>query len=395
MYRNYFIIGITLISLVPILFRGAAGQVTLIGRYDTPGWAYKVAVRGNYAYVADWSSVQIIDISDPTSPSLVGNYDAPRVYAYDVAVSDSYAYVASGYSGLLILDISNPCSPTLVGSVGTSDEAVGVAVLGDYAYVASRFSGLHIIDISNPASPFRTGSYRCYISAVAVTGNYAFLGDRPHGLTILDISDPTSPSLVVRGFGSCGHIERVVVIGDYAYVVDFGCHLQIVDISNLTSPFLVGYHSNQLGGAWDVAVKDEYAYVAYGYDTGGILRIVNISHPASPTLVWEYDTPDWACGVCVDENYIYLVDKHLGLNILEFICEDNVKGNVNNDCVVDAADLIRTVNIILKTGPDPTSHELWAADGNGLPGKCDGDEVINVLDIVKIVRLILNLEKCP
>ena len=223
MYLNYFVIGIILILLVPLIFGVAAGQVTLIGRYDTPGWAFKVAVMGNYAYVADWSSMQIIDISDPTSPFLVGNYDDPRAYAYDVAVSGSYAYVASGYSGLLILDISNPSSPTLGGRVSTSDDAYGVAVLGNYAYVASRFSELHIIDISNPASPFITGSYRGDISAVAVTGNYAYLGDRPNGLTILDISDPTSPSQVVKGFGSCAHIERVVVIGDYAYVVDFGC----------------------------------------------------------------------------------------------------------------------------------------------------------------------------
>ena len=395
--RAHFIIVAIVASLVLILSQIAAGQITLIGQFETEGWAFNVTVRGNYAYVADRrSGMQIIDISDPTSPSLTGNYDVVRMDAMDVEVSGSHAYVASGYPGLLILDISNPSTPTFVGSVDTQEDALDVAILGEYAYVASTSSGLHIIDISNPTLPFLTGSYKSsYATAVAVKDNYAYLGDRPEGLTIIDISDPTSPSRVVRGFGDCAqHIESVVVEGDYAYVLDFGCGLHIIDITDPTSPSLVGTYLAP-GGAWDVAVKDEYAYVAYGYNEGGMLRIVNISHPASPSFLWEYNTPDWACGVCVDENYIYLVDAHNGLNILEFTCTVDVKGNVNNDCVVDGTDVIRTVNIILKTDPNPTSHELWAADCNGPVGTSDGDGTVNVLDVIKIVRLALAFEHCP
>ena len=47
---------------------------TLVGNYDTSGFATGVQVVGNYAYVANgYSGLQIIDISNPTTPTLKGN----------------------------------------------------------------------------------------------------------------------------------------------------------------------------------------------------------------------------------------------------------------------------------------------------------------------------------
>jgi len=58
--------------------------------------------KGSYAYVADGDSgLQVIDISNPSSPNRVGYYDTPGS-AYDVAVKGSYAYVADGSGGLQI-----------------------------------------------------------------------------------------------------------------------------------------------------------------------------------------------------------------------------------------------------------------------------------------------------
>ena len=49
------------------------------------------------------------------------------------------AYVTDELSGLQIIDISNPASPTLAGVYNTPGYAVGVAVAGNYAYVADEF----------------------------------------------------------------------------------------------------------------------------------------------------------------------------------------------------------------------------------------------------------------
>ncbi|MFM6349430.1 MAG: hypothetical protein ACKPFK_30445, partial [Dolichospermum sp.] len=45
--------------------------------------------------------------------SLIGNYNTPD-YAFNLTVVGNYAYVGDGTSGLQIINISNPSSPTLV-----------------------------------------------------------------------------------------------------------------------------------------------------------------------------------------------------------------------------------------------------------------------------------------
>jgi len=117
---------------------------TEVSFYDTRSYAYGVAVSGRYAYVADGSgSLRIVDVSDPANPTEVGSYDTPR-YAVGVVVSGSYAYVAA-WSGLRIVDVSDPTHPTEVGACDTPGRAEGVALSGSYAYVADGDGGLVIL----------------------------------------------------------------------------------------------------------------------------------------------------------------------------------------------------------------------------------------------------------
>jgi Ca2+-binding RTX toxin-like protein len=113
-----------------------------------------------------------------------------------VQVVGNYAYVADGGSGLQIIDISNPATPTFKGNYDTSGRAYGVQVVGNYAYVADYQSGLQIIDISNPAAPTLKGNYQTSGNAfdVQIVGNYAYVADYEGGLQILDVSDFTNPS---------------------------------------------------------------------------------------------------------------------------------------------------------------------------------------------------------
>ena len=82
---------------------------------------YGVAISGTCAYVADCDSgLQVIDISTPSSPHLIGSCDTPD-YAYGVAISGTCAYVADDDSGLQVIDISTPSSPHLIGSCDTPE----------------------------------------------------------------------------------------------------------------------------------------------------------------------------------------------------------------------------------------------------------------------------------
>ena len=111
------------------------------------------------------AGLQIIDVSNPASPVLVGAYDTSD-FARDVYVSGSLAYVADWRAGLQVIDVSNPASPIRRGGYDTSGYAYDVFVSGSLAYIADRDAGLQIIDVSNPANPVRrrrlSTSARCH-----------------------------------------------------------------------------------------------------------------------------------------------------------------------------------------------------------------------------------------
>jgi len=107
--------------------------VELVGQIG--GSTYAVAVQGDYAYIGAGPRLVILDISTPSSPSVVGQTDVLPEVVGGVAVDGDYAYVADGGGGLRIVDISDPASPTEAGYYDTPGYADGVAVVGDFTMV--------------------------------------------------------------------------------------------------------------------------------------------------------------------------------------------------------------------------------------------------------------------
>ena len=86
-----------------------------------------------------------------------------------------------------------------------------------------------------------------------------------------------------------GYFSDTVVEGDFAYCVN-GSALLIINITNPSRPILTGYCSTP-GNAKGVAIVGNYAYVA-DWDSG--LQVVDISDPAHPALIANYDTQKYA-----------------------------------------------------------------------------------------------------
>ena len=55
--------------------------------------------------------------------------------------------------GLQIIDVSDPVKPALLGSIDTNGDYRDVVVVGTTVYVAAGYAGLKIIDVSDPTSP--------------------------------------------------------------------------------------------------------------------------------------------------------------------------------------------------------------------------------------------------
>ena len=93
------------------------GQNLLVSQIGQWGGAVQaVEVVGTTGYLAQGPSLVVMDLSDPANPQELGRAILPDL-AQDVSVVGSYAYVADDDSGLQILNISNPAAPTLVGTL--------------------------------------------------------------------------------------------------------------------------------------------------------------------------------------------------------------------------------------------------------------------------------------
>ncbi|HEC33286.1 MAG TPA: hypothetical protein ENI37_01045, partial [Chloroflexi bacterium] len=172
---------------------------TLIGfvdLVDLPSMVVGVDLAGQLVYAAEeWVGLKIVDVSDPSNMSVVGVYDTPG-YAEDVAVAANFAYVADG-DGLQVVDVSDPAHPVGLGSYDTPGWAVGVAISGTVAYVTDGGGGLFAVDVSEPLTPTLIGAYDTpgYSQEVAVVGDYVYVADGHGGLLVLEWADGHGTSL--------------------------------------------------------------------------------------------------------------------------------------------------------------------------------------------------------
>ena len=270
-----------------------------------------IAVSGNYAYVVDFGSedLKVIDISNPSSPSLQGSLGL-GFFPISVAVSGNYAYVVDiGSEDLTVIDVSNPSLPSLQGSLGIGSSPYSIAVLGNYAYVVDWGSeDLKVIDVSNPSLPSLQGSLGIGSDpfSIAVSGNYAYVVDQgSEDLKVIDVSNPSLPSLQGSlGIGS--QPISIAVSGNYAYVVDQGSEdLKVIDVSNPSLPILQG--SLDIGSTpRSVAVSGNYAYVVDGGSDD--LKVIDISNPSLPSLQGSLGIGSFPTSIAVSGNYAYVVD---------------------------------------------------------------------------------------
>jgi len=116
----------------------------LVGRL--PGAISAVAVSADFAYFGGGSGLFIADVSDPSTPRLVGKVASP-FGVKGITVSDGYAFVAEGGSGpgLRVIDVSTPSAPVEVGHFDWSLYAwVRVAVSGGSVFLAAGEAGLYV-----------------------------------------------------------------------------------------------------------------------------------------------------------------------------------------------------------------------------------------------------------
>ncbi len=159
----------------------------------TTGDARAVAIKGNYAFVADYvNSTTAVDITNPAAPVVVSNITDPNLggYLQDIALSNTFALAADVkfVNGIPITDITNPTAliaRQILNFPQRDDNGMGIAIDGTYAYLATEHNTLNKFGVS--------GDSRLYI------GQYLSLVDNKGIPPTASIAAPLNGSQVVRG----------------------------------------------------------------------------------------------------------------------------------------------------------------------------------------------------
>lgn len=130
----------------------------LVGVYDNgyTGDSFGIEVRGNYAYLVSYDNLIVVDISNPGSPTKVGTR---RCFSsvgdrHEIYLKGDYAYIAAFDAGLKIIDVSDPTYPTLAASFEFPGDARDLHIKDDYIYAIDGYSGkLLILKVNFPGPP--------------------------------------------------------------------------------------------------------------------------------------------------------------------------------------------------------------------------------------------------
>lgn len=243
---------------------------------DTGPGLNAIDVAGTKAYVASESEtaqLQIIDITLPSSPSVVSSLQLPGSgeEASTIHYSGGRVYIGTEQSSgpeFFVIDVSNPASPTSLGSYNVNADVNAIVVVGTTAYVAnSGNTELLVLNVTNPAAISQVGSYNAAGTAdgksLFVSGTTLYLG-RSSGsgeFLILDVTSSSPSLLATQAVGSDvnGIQQRDNLL--FLATSDSNKEFQVWDIGNLASISMwSSFNFSQIGTGIDY--EDNLVYMA-------------------------------------------------------------------------------------------------------------------------------------
>ena len=297
-----------------------------LGAYDTSGRASDLAVLESHIYVADGAAgLDILEVKDAFAPlAKLSSYQL-QSSPYAAAPDGTLMHVAAGGSGLHAMDLSSPDAPVLLGVLDTMLEADidrnNVVNFFDVARLANNWLAAGTLlegdiykdnvvnprDVAKLAADWLSSDALDEVRDVEISGTTAYLANGRSGFQIVDISSPAA--VLLGDYATDAPACSVAVAGSTAIVAD-GVSVYLLDVTNSLSPSLIGQWVSD-GWAHGVAIDSSYGYVANGSRGLQILNLADASEAGS------YDTPGVAFAVTVANDIAYIADGRAGVQILD------------------------------------------------------------------------------
>lgn len=168
------------------------------------------------------AALSVIDATIPTNPHTISEITmASSCYSdiYDITFKDNNAYLSMGSGGMVVVNISDPTKPSIVSRYDPTDHSFddvflprSVAIDGNFAFVihGTFYSGvggddiplIHVLDISNPAD----------ITKVSVVPTNAANFDLSFVKNRLFISGSTNPVMVYDPYNTSSNEPRALAM---------------------------------------------------------------------------------------------------------------------------------------------------------------------------------------
>jgi hypothetical protein len=211
-----------------------------VARYATAYPAWDVAREGPHLYLAA-GDLEVLDITNAEAPVRIGLFEGfpPDFYleqgsygSHDVsgvAVAKGLAYLL-GRATMRIVDVQDPTHPSLLGTYAVRGAPASVphssriVVEGTYAYFVNpigRGTGLHLVDVADPETPQRV-AFLSTIGELAFHQGMVYLATS-RGFTLVDATDPHNAQVIVDVHAIPFELEYwgrdLAIEAPYAYVV--------------------------------------------------------------------------------------------------------------------------------------------------------------------------------
>lgn len=260
----------------------------LIAQIASPQSINSILVRDGICYIGGSSETVLVNITTPASPRVVSTLGGP---VFRVDVSEQLMFTSERAVGgyfIHLFDITDPAPAPILGEFDTGHSVSSSDLAGTTLLAGHLPNTVTFLDVSDPAAvePLATYTLPNSPRAIRVVGSTAYVAAGGGGLQILDITDPAHPALV-GGYVPPRFIWSVDVEDGLACVID-DTGLETLDVSNPLFTRRLG-RLNIFSSPKDVRVRGGFAYVT---DSTKELRVYDLSDPANPSLVLEWDEPN-------------------------------------------------------------------------------------------------------
>jgi len=259
------------------------------------GRVRRVVAVGGYAYVADYSGGLRVYRASATDSSLVGvlpTTSSGRVLDLAVDPVRKRAYLAASSDGLEIVDVSDPAAPALLGTLALADRAAAVAIVDSNTVIVGGrgtvLGGVTLVNVSTPSAPAPLGDlFLQDPRAIAVKDTVAFVADATQGLVSVGVGTPSDPQMIGEPSGVAA--EDVDLTGNFLLVATRTDGLQIVDA---TTPTVLSLRSSvPLPRVYGVEGQGTSALALLGDDQAAM---VDFTNSVQPTVLGPVTFPGFA-----------------------------------------------------------------------------------------------------